>query len=233
MALLPGYPSCSKEGIGLVKLSLIGQTQVRPVRLDLSHQKTITVSRARPTFLLDHLAYRIKLNGLQETGYRDGTVQGLKFVVVTIIVWIGHSIVPPVAWSMEDTTKFYNLLITIYKVAEEICSWQLTQMVHTTSPSGTYEQGRRQGCSIGVAFGGCGNINVWIVCVHVPADICIPRKLAFLKVLYHAKVPLGWDWCGPSHSATAWLSLCLLAIWTQLAYNWRSWDYPLGEMLSP
>ena len=28
-------------------------------------------------------------------------------------------------------------------------------------------QGCRQGCSISVAFGGCGNINV---CVHVPAD---------------------------------------------------------------
>ena len=42
-------------------------------------------------------------------------------------------------------------------------------------------QGRRQGCNIGVAFGGCGNINVWIVCVHVGTNVCSPRKLAFLS----------------------------------------------------
>ena len=61
---------------------------------------------------------------------------------------------------------------------------------------------RRQGCSIGVAFAGCTSINAWIVCVHVGigTEVYTSRKSAFLKVLDHAQVSLGWDWCGPGHS---------------------------------
>ena len=57
------------------------------------------------------------------------------------------------------------------------------------------DQGCRQGCGIGVAFGGCGSINVWIVCVHVPTDVCI---LAFFESLrpFISSSGLGlvWPW---------------------------------------
>ena len=43
----------------------------------------------------------------------------------------------------------------------------------------THIQGYRQSCGIGVAFGGCGSINAWIMSVHVGNEVCTHKNWPF------------------------------------------------------
>ena len=53
------------------------------------------------------------------------------------------------------------------------------------------DQGRRQGCSIGMAFRECGSINARIVCDRVATEACIPRKLSFFTTHKFLWIEIG------------------------------------------